>query len=367
MKTRQIFGLFLSAIFNIAVFATNISYAHDVVSVEVKVESYLSSGPGVSILRQVDAIYPPIAKAARVSGAVMVEVAIAGTGKVTSAKILSGHPLLKEASLAAARQWKFTPVSSGDAAEQITGTITFDFIITEVRKELEKALQEILNNPDSPKAHVRLAYSYMDNGRKDEAIKEFEGVIQLKPDYDETIYRDLAGLYYPNDSYRLEVYQRGLKIFPDSVLLMKGLGKELTDTGRYSEAIGMYQNALVIKPEDTELLCLTAQVYQNLLRFEESLEFLQRALLINSNHHIAKEKAGFAYLQLGRLDDAEEYLKQSVSLSAHTASALEYLGDVYQQRGNIEMAVQTWEKAIPSAYEASQRARIEAKLKVYLK
>ena len=51
--------------------------------------------------------YPPIAKAANITGDIKVQVAIDTNGDVTDAKILKGHKLLNDASIAAARKWKF--------------------------------------------------------------------------------------------------------------------------------------------------------------------------------------------------------------------------------------------------------------------
>ena len=51
--------------------------------------------------------YPPIAKAAQITGDIKVQVTIDANGDVTDAKILEGHKLLNDASIAAARKWKF--------------------------------------------------------------------------------------------------------------------------------------------------------------------------------------------------------------------------------------------------------------------
>jgi TonB family protein len=51
--------------------------------------------------------YPPIAKAAQITGDIKVQVTIDTNGNVTDAKILQGHKLLNDASIAAARKWKF--------------------------------------------------------------------------------------------------------------------------------------------------------------------------------------------------------------------------------------------------------------------
>jgi TonB family protein len=80
-----------------------------------------------SALRRAEPIYPPLAKAARVSGAVVVEVTVDEEGDVLSARALSGHPLLKESAAAAARGWKFTPTTLQGTPVKVVGTITFNF------------------------------------------------------------------------------------------------------------------------------------------------------------------------------------------------------------------------------------------------
>ncbi|HEY7546126.1 MAG TPA: energy transducer TonB, partial [Blastocatellia bacterium] len=71
--------------------------------------------------------YPPLARAARVSGAVVVEIAIDENGDVFSARAVSGHPLLKDAAVEAARQWKFNPTMLEGRAVKVIGTLTFNF------------------------------------------------------------------------------------------------------------------------------------------------------------------------------------------------------------------------------------------------
>jgi len=60
-------------------------------------------------LRHVDPIYPEIARAARVQGAVDLECTLTPEGNVSNLRVLSGHPLLDAAALYAVQQWRFTP------------------------------------------------------------------------------------------------------------------------------------------------------------------------------------------------------------------------------------------------------------------
>jgi protein TonB len=77
--------------------------------------------------RRVEPTYPPLAKAARVMGSVVVEVTIDENGNVISASAVSGHPLLKDAAVAAARGWKFQPTKLSGQPVKVIGTITFNF------------------------------------------------------------------------------------------------------------------------------------------------------------------------------------------------------------------------------------------------
>src|ERR1700720_3913744 len=59
-----------------------------------------------SATKRVEPSYPPLARAAHISGSVVVEVTVDEQGKVISARpISSGHPLLRDAALEAARGW----------------------------------------------------------------------------------------------------------------------------------------------------------------------------------------------------------------------------------------------------------------------
>ena len=71
--------------------------------------------------------YPPIAKAARASGTVTVQIVVDETGRVISASAVSGHPLLRAAAEGAARQARFTPTQLSGQPVKVSGVITYNF------------------------------------------------------------------------------------------------------------------------------------------------------------------------------------------------------------------------------------------------
>jgi protein TonB len=71
--------------------------------------------------------YPAVAKAARASGTVVVQITVDESGKVISAAAVSGHPLLRQAAVQAAYQARFSPTLLSGQPVKVTGTITYNF------------------------------------------------------------------------------------------------------------------------------------------------------------------------------------------------------------------------------------------------
>lgn len=74
-------------------------------------------------------IYPPVARAARASGSVSVQVLVDETGRVVSATALSGHPLLRHAAEQAARSARFSPTLLGGESVKVSGVINYNFVL----------------------------------------------------------------------------------------------------------------------------------------------------------------------------------------------------------------------------------------------
>ena len=71
--------------------------------------------------------YPAVAKAARAEGVVVVRVAVDEEGRVVAAQAQSGHPLLRAASVQAARQARFEPTLIEGRPVKISGVLTYNF------------------------------------------------------------------------------------------------------------------------------------------------------------------------------------------------------------------------------------------------
>ncbi|HKP47449.1 MAG TPA: TonB family protein [Pyrinomonadaceae bacterium] len=72
--------------------------------------------------------YPPIARSAKASGTVTVQVTVDEKGNVVSATAVSGHPLLRAAAVAAARRAQFSPTKLSGQPVKVNGIITYNFV-----------------------------------------------------------------------------------------------------------------------------------------------------------------------------------------------------------------------------------------------
>jgi TonB family protein len=73
--------------------------------------------------------YPDIARAAKASGSVTVQVTIDETGHVIEARAVSGHPLLQSAAVDAARQAVFAPTRLKGEPVKVGGELVYNFVM----------------------------------------------------------------------------------------------------------------------------------------------------------------------------------------------------------------------------------------------
>jgi len=98
----------------------------------------MQGGLGAAVKR-VEPVYPEAAKAAGAEGPVSVQIIIDEQGNVTSARAVSGNPLLQAAAVDAARQWVFKPAGGTGRAAKVSGSISFNFRLDKNSEELPPA------------------------------------------------------------------------------------------------------------------------------------------------------------------------------------------------------------------------------------
>jgi len=262
--------------------------------------------------------YPALAKAARVSGKVDVEVVVDIGGNVKSARAILGHPLLKDAAVACARQWKFPSRSATDT--EIIGIVTIVFDLRtdqppkslvghstlEREADLRVARQCVAGKPTDTKmltlALARLAVSALDEKTVDEAIDLFEQCEKANK-----LPKGVQA-YYGKLLYEKHIYNRELLSVPNE-------RANTSIDGYLSRALQLFLEAysyeLEAKPIDSrklsDIVGLTNVVYAAMGKSEERFGWMR--VVLNSPGLADDDRANFNY------DLAVSLWKKSYDLS----------------------------------------------------
>src|SRR4030095_10939001 len=78
-------------------------------------------------IKDVQPVYPAIAKSARVGGVVTIEATIGPAGNVIDATVVRSIPLLDQAALDAVQQWEYTPTLLNGVPVPVLVTVTINF------------------------------------------------------------------------------------------------------------------------------------------------------------------------------------------------------------------------------------------------
>ena len=90
----------------------------------ILVTATLSHAQSVRVVKkQVQPLYPSLARQTHVEGSVRLEVVIGANGQVRSVKPIGGHPLLINAAQDAVKRWVFEP-AGGESTQEIVVKFT---------------------------------------------------------------------------------------------------------------------------------------------------------------------------------------------------------------------------------------------------
>lgn len=90
-----------------------------------------STMEAAKLILRIQPTYPPLAIQARIQGNVVLHAIISKEGAVTELQVLTGHPLLVNAAVAAVRQWRYSPTLLSGRPVEVETTITVSFVLAQ--------------------------------------------------------------------------------------------------------------------------------------------------------------------------------------------------------------------------------------------
>lgn len=210
-----------------------------------------------NLISYVQPEYPPLAKLAAIAGKVRAETVIDKVGNVANVKLLSGHPMLAPAAIAAIRKWKYKPF-------ELDGTPT------EIRIDVEVSIPAKLDEDEQAREDKFQKVFWPNERAGDEALKK----------------DDLETAESKLQIARSAAEERGDKKWLELSGVITSLG-----------AISFKKNKL----DDAERL------YKEALALHEKHQRPDEAEVAGAQQNLA-----FLYFRRGRLDDAEPLYRTSV-------------------------------------------------------
>jgi protein TonB len=89
-----------------------------------------SSVMEANLVHRVQPAYPPLARAARIQGPVVLQAVISKSGTIEKLQVLNGHPMLVRAAIDAVQQWRYRPYLLNGEAVEVETQITVNFILS---------------------------------------------------------------------------------------------------------------------------------------------------------------------------------------------------------------------------------------------
>ncbi len=81
------------------------------------------------LLQQIHPQYPPIAKAARIQGTVVLQATISKQGTIENLRVMSGPAMLQQAAIDAVKQWRYRPYLLNNEPVEVDTTVNVIFTL----------------------------------------------------------------------------------------------------------------------------------------------------------------------------------------------------------------------------------------------
>ncbi len=135
------------------------------------------------------------------------------------------------------------------------------------QREVDTRLAEVTADPADPRARLALGYAYQQAGRYDEALAEYEAVLEIVPTDTAALYNTgVIHLELGQATEAEEVLWEVLEVNPEHVLAAKVLGEHYAEKGHYRSLLEAVRPAAQANESSADLQYLMGLAYENLGR-----------------------------------------------------------------------------------------------------
>ena len=253
----------------------------------------------------------------------------------------------------------------------MTGLVETDLEQNKSDAAIQTLKDEISKNPERSEMRLLLADVEVRVGRFDEAIADYQAVVDKMGKNSKArarIYVRLGEAYRRKGDLAnaIQAFQKARELTPDDVLVLAELALVLDAAQHWSEAMKVYEAAIKLAPNDAVSLNNDAfLIAEHGGDLDLALTRAQRATQLLPKYPEVADTLGWIYLKKNLSDQAIDLFKRNVEQQPNSSTYRYHLGMAWYQKGDKTQARQALVEALkynPSSYEKQKIQELMAKL-----
>jgi protein O-mannosyl-transferase len=202
----------------------------------------------------------------------------------------------------------------------------------QINEAIRQCQEAIRLRPGYALAHNNLGLAFEEKGQADEAISQYQEALRVKPDFADACYNLANALLIKNQlDEAIRQFQRALQLKPDYAPAHNNLGVALARKGQNNDAIRQYQEALRLKPDYAEAHNNLGSGLSREGQTSEAIRQFQEAIRLKPAYAEAHFGLGVALAGTGETDQAIRQFQEALRLKSASTEAQKDLGAVWTE------------------------------------
>lgn len=194
---------------------------------------------------------------------------------------------------------------------------------------------------------VQKAEVYEMEGKYREAARIYEDMLSRRPK-NQTGYVNLALMKARLNLFEeaIIVLERGITLYPESVVLLSRLTHTYMVMGRLKKALAAWANVLEVDPQYFDGLLGSAWILDLMGEKDEARTFYEKALQVEPENKFLRKNYAMNLATSGRIKEAIEVYERLKSEYPEDHEVLQDLGIAYGYAGDLSRSIENLERAI---------------------
>lgn len=161
-------------------------------------------------------------------------------------------------------------------------------------------------------------------------------------------YNDLGNILYEQGRFEdaIKQYQIAIRVRPDFVEAYNNLGNVLAEMGRFEEAVVQYRTTLKFRPDITDVRVNLANLYLTMGKFDDAILEFKTAAKLKPDDPQLHYLIGIAYNKQGQFKEAVQELRNAIRLQPDNPAFHNDLAVFYADKNYLDEAAGEYQQVL---------------------